>query len=162
MRRTFCRMKPQDTLDFHLRWGWSKLSRLYAVEAERRGIPVSYVFALMQVDRKGTPSTQLGPRMGMEATSLSRTLKGMEDMGLVERRPDAADGRKALVFLTPDGVAARRQARDLVKAVNARIRELLGDEEVDALIANLRKLNELFDRPEQLLGGDIPQSPLAS
>ena len=155
-------MKPQDTLDFHLRWGWSKLSRLYAVEAEQRGIPVSYVFALMQVDRKGTPSTQLGPRMGMEATSLSRTLKGMEDMGLVERRPDAADGRKALVFLTPDGVAARRQARDLVKAVNARIRELLGDEEVDALIANLRKLNELFDRPEQLLGGDIPQSPLAS
>jgi DNA-binding MarR family transcriptional regulator len=86
----------------------------------------------------------------------------MEDIGLVERRPDAADGRKALVFLTPDGVAARRQARDLVKAVNARIRELLGDEEVDALIANLRKLNELFDRPEQLLGGDIPQSPLAS
>ena len=160
--RTFCGMKPQDTLDFHLRWGWSKLSRLYAVEAERRGIPVSFVFALMQVDRKGTPSTQLGPRMGMEATSLSRTLNGMEAMGLVERRPDADDGRRALVFLTEDGVAARRQARDLVKAVNARIRELLGDHEVDALILNLRKLNELFDRPEQLLGGNTSQPPVAS
>jgi MarR family transcriptional regulator, organic hydroperoxide resistance regulator len=117
---------------------------------------------LMQVDRKGTPSTQLGPRMGMEATSLSRTLNGMEAMGLVERRPDADDGRRALVFLTEDGVAARRQARDLVKAVNARIRELLGDHEVDALILNLRKLNELFDRPEQLLGGNTSQPPLAS
>lgn len=155
-------MRPRDTMDFHLRWGWAKLNRLYAAEAERRGIPVSYVFALLQVDRQGTPSTQLGPRMGMEATSLSRTLKGMEAMGLIERRADAADGRRALVFLTSEGVAARREARDLVKVVNARIRELLGDGEVDQLIAHLRKLNEIFDRPEQLLGGGNHQSPLAS
>jgi len=155
-------MQPQDTLDFHLRWGWAKLNRLYSAEADRRGIPVSYVFALLQVDRHGTPSTQLGPRMGMEATSLSRTLNGMESMGLIERRSDSTDGRRALVFLTPAGVAARREARDLVKAVNGRIRDILGDTEIEMLISNLRKLNEIFDRPEQLLGGNNLQSPLAS
>jgi DNA-binding MarR family transcriptional regulator len=100
--------------------------------------------------------------MGMEATSLSRTLKGMETMGLIERRPDEVDGRKALVFLTTEGVAARRQARDLVKEVNATIRTLLGDRQFDDLIANLRLLNDLFDRPEQLLGRDSTQSPIAS
>ena len=29
--------------------------------------------------KKGTPSTSLGPKMGMEATSLSRTLKSLEE-----------------------------------------------------------------------------------
>ena len=41
-------------------------------------------FALLSIDpEKGTPSTSLGPKMGMEATSLSRTLKTMEEKGLI-------------------------------------------------------------------------------
>ena len=37
-------MKPQDTIDFHLRWGWTKLSKLYSAEAERRGHSILFVF----------------------------------------------------------------------------------------------------------------------
>ena len=51
-----------ETIDFHLRWGWTKLSKLYASEAERRGIPFSYVFILLHTERSGTPSTKLGPK----------------------------------------------------------------------------------------------------
>ena len=36
--------------------------------------------------KKGTPSTSLGPKMGMEATSLSRTLKTMEIKNLITRK----------------------------------------------------------------------------
>jgi DNA-binding MarR family transcriptional regulator len=87
----------------------------------------------------------------MEPTSLSRSLKGMEAMGLIERRPDASDGRSVRVFLTADGVAARRQARDLVVAVNTRLRNLLGGAEVDGLLGSLRRLNEVLDRPDVVL-----------
>ena len=121
-------MKPFDTIDFHLRWGWTKLSRLYASEAERRGIPFSFVFILLNTEREGTPSTQLGPKMGMEPTSLSRSLRGMESLGLIERLPDSHDRRVIRVFLTKEGVNARRQARDLVVTVNERLRDLLGIE----------------------------------
>ena len=114
-------MKPQDTLDFHLRWTWTKLSRLYNAEAERRGIPFSYVFVLLHTERQGTPSTKLGPKMGMEPTSLSRTLKTMEEKGLIYREVDTEDKRKVLVFLTKDGLEKRRIARQVVLNFNDRI-----------------------------------------
>ena len=144
-------MKPQDTLDFHLRWAWTKLSRLYNAEAERRGIPFSYVFVLLHTERQGTPSTKLGPKMGMESTSLSRTLKGMEAMGLIERLKDVNDNRSVRVFLTQDGVAARRQARDLVVSVNDRLRKLMGTEAVERLLIEMKRLNEILDEPGSLM-----------
>jgi MarR family transcriptional regulator, organic hydroperoxide resistance regulator len=137
-------MKPQDTLDFHLRWAWAKLSRFYSAEAERRGIPLSYVFILLHTERTGTPSTKLGPKMGMESTSLSRTLKGMETLGLIERRQ---------VYLTTKGVTARREARDLVVSVNDRLRELMGREAIDRLLIEMKRLNEILDHPTRLLEG---------
>jgi len=146
-------VKPQDTLDFHLRWAWTKLSRLYNAEADRRGIPFSYVFILLHTERQGTPSTKLGPKMGMESTSLSRTLKGMEAMGLIERRKDANDRRSMRVFLTQNGVAARRQARDLVVSVNDRLRELMGSDAVDRLLIEMKRLNEILDEPDSLMAG---------
>ena len=144
-------VKPQDTLDFHLRWAWTKLSRIYSAEADRRGIPFSYVFILLHTERQGTPSTKLGPKMGMESTSLSRTLKGMEAMGLIERRQDANDKRSMRVFLTQNGVAARRQARDLVVSVNDRLRELMGSDAVDRLLIEMKRLNEILDEPNSLM-----------
>ena len=46
-------------------------------------------FTLLSIDpEKGTPSTALGPKMGMEATSLSRILKTMEEKGLITRKPN--------------------------------------------------------------------------
>lgn len=146
-------VKPQDTLDFHLRWAWTKLSRLYSAEADRKGIPFSYVFILLHTERQGTPSTKLGPKMGMESTSLSRTLKGMEAMGLIERRQDANDKRSMRVFLTQNGVAARRQARDLVVSVNDRLRELMGSDAVDRLLIEMKRLNEILDEPSSLMAG---------
>ena len=136
-----------------LRWAWTKLSRLYNAEADRRGIPFSYVFILLHTERQGTPSTKLGPKMGMESTSLSRTLKGMEAMGLIERRQDANDKRSMRVFLTQNGVAARRQARDLVVSVNDRLRELMGSDAVDRLLIEMKRLNEILDEPSSLMAG---------
>ena len=149
-------MHPTETIDFHLRWGWAKLARAYSGEAERRGIPLAYVFVLLQTERGGTPSTKLGPKMGMEPTSLSRTLKGMEAMGLIERRKDDANRRTVRVFLTPQGVDARRQARDLVVGVNQRLRKHLGDATFDRLLGDLRRLNEVLDDSTQLFSTLTP------
>jgi DNA-binding MarR family transcriptional regulator len=144
-------MVQQPMMLFHLRWGWTKLSRLYSAEAERRGIPFSYVFILLHTDRNGTPSTKLGPKMGMESTSLSRALKGMESMGLIERRKDSIDNRSVRVFLTQDGIAARRQARDLVVSVNDRLRNELGTDPFERLLTEMKRLNEILDDPSILI-----------
>jgi DNA-binding MarR family transcriptional regulator len=97
--------------------------------------------------------------MGMESTSLSRSLRGMETLGLIERVPDASDGRVVRVFLTNEGVAARRQARDLVVTVNTRLRDLLGIESVARLLEEMKRLNEILDQPEELLRNIQNQHP---
>jgi hypothetical protein len=55
------------------------------------------------------------------------------------------------VFLTPNGIDARRQARDLVVSVNMRLRQLLGTEAVNRLLTEMRRLNEILDDPTALL-----------
>lgn len=108
-------------VDFVLRHLWHKISRMYNQKANEYGLTVSIGFILLNVDREGTPSTQLGPKMGMEPTSLSRTLKTMEDKGFIRREPDAIDKRKVLIFLTEKGIEQRKQARQVVLDFNERL-----------------------------------------
>jgi DNA-binding MarR family transcriptional regulator len=91
-------MKPEETIDFHIRWAWAKISRMYNTEASKNGGSMSIGYVLLNVDKEGTPSTQLGPRMGMEPTSLTRILNSMEEQGLIVRRPDTKDKRVSRVF----------------------------------------------------------------
>ena len=66
---------------------------MYNEEASKYGATMAIAFTLLNIDKDGTPSTALGPKMGMEATSLSRTLKNMEEKGLIIRKPNPNDGR---------------------------------------------------------------------
>ena len=108
-------------VDVVIRHLWHKMSRMYNQRANDYGVSISVGFILLNVDQEGTPSTQLGPKMGMEPTSLSRTLKTMEEKGLIYREVDTEDKRKVLVFLTKDGLEKRRIARQVVLNFNDRI-----------------------------------------
>src|SRR5690606_23349294 len=89
------------TIDYALRATWQAVARMYNEEASKYGATMATGFALLSIDREdGTPSTALGPKMGMEATSLTRTLKSMEEKGLIERKPNPNDGRGVLIYLT--------------------------------------------------------------
>lgn len=113
--------KPEFLYDFVVRHSWHRISRMYNQKAAEHDMTMSIGFILMSVDKEGTPSTQLGPRMGMEPTSLSRTLKTMEERGLIFRQEDDEDKRKVLIFLTEEGVEKRRMVRNFVLGFNERI-----------------------------------------
>jgi len=69
----------EKTIDYALRATWMAVAKMYNEEAGKKGSTMATGFALISIDpENGTPSTSLGPKMGMEATSLSRTLKTME------------------------------------------------------------------------------------
>lgn len=108
-------------VDFVLRHLWHKVSRLYNQKASEYGVSTSVGFILLNVDKEGTPSTQLGPKMGMEPTSLSRTLKSMQESGLIYRKAAKDDKRKVLIFLTDEGVEKRRIARQVILDFNEHV-----------------------------------------
>ena len=92
------------TIDYILRATWQAVSRMYNEEASKYGGTMATGFVLLSIDKdKGTPSTALGPKMGMEATSLTRTLKTMEEKGLILRKKNPEDGRGVLIYLTDFG-----------------------------------------------------------
>lgn len=112
-------MKAEETVDFHLRRTWQSLMKYYNEVAAGYGVSMSTGFVLLTIDKDaGTPATALGPKMGMEATSLSRLLRSMEDKGLIERRPNPDDGRGVLVFLTDFGREKREDAKGAVLELN--------------------------------------------
>ena len=64
-----------ETLDATLRAAWQTVSKMYNKEAQKFNSTMPTGFALLSIAPEGTPSTALGPKMGMESTSLSRLLK---------------------------------------------------------------------------------------
>ena len=93
------RLKP-ITIEYALRTTWQLITNMYNEKAATYDSTMSMGFTLLSIDAEGTPSTALGPKMGIEPTSLSRILNTMEERGYIERRPNPNDGRGVLIFLT--------------------------------------------------------------
>ena len=106
--------------------------KMYNEEAGKKKSTMATGFALISIDPEdGTPSTALGPRMGMEATSLSRTLKVMEEKGLIERKPNPLDGRGVLIHLTPFGKEMREFSKTVVLRFDEIVKENVSTEDLD-------------------------------
>ncbi len=123
-------VKPEKSVDFFIRKAWQKILRMYNLEAAKEGTTMSLGYILLNIDKEGTPSTQLGPKIGIEKSSLSRTLKQMEEAGLIYRKTDKHDRRITRIFLTPFGVSKRKIARSAVLTFNNRVLEEISPEKL--------------------------------
>ena len=141
-------MKPEETIDFHLRWVWAKVSRLYNHEAAKHNSTMSIGYILLNIDKEGTNSTKLGPKMGMEPRSLTRTLKTMEEEGLIYRVQDTIDKRQVRVFLTVRGQNMRERSKEVVLRFNEYVRDHIPQEKLNVFFEVMEKINEVCDAPE--------------
>ena len=133
------------TIDYVLRSTWQAVARMYNEEAGKEGSTMATGFTLLSIDPEhGTPSTALGPRMGMEATSLSRTLKSMEEKGLILRKPHPEDGRSVLICLTPFGKEKRDFSKEVVLKFNESVREHVSEEKLRAFFEVTDIINDLI------------------
>jgi DNA-binding MarR family transcriptional regulator len=137
-------MKPEETIDFHIRWAWHKIARFYNSEAAKYGFSMSVGYVLLNIDSKaGTPSTKLGPKMGMEPRSLTRTLKTMEESGLIYREADSSDKRVIRIHLTPLGKQKRDISRKTVIDFNTKVRDKLNGK-LEPFLQTIEEINTLI------------------
>ena len=135
----------EKTIDYVLRATWQTVSRMYNEEASKFGGSMSVGFTLLSIDKEGgTPSTSLGPKMGMEATSITRTLKSMEEKGLIYREPNPNDGRGVLIFLTDFGKEKRELSRQTVIKFNESIRNNVSPEKLNNFMEVSEIINDLI------------------
>ena len=132
----------QETFDSALRSTWQLVSRMYNKEASKFDSTMATGFALLSIDPDGTPSTTLGPKMGMESTSLSRLLSTMEERKLIYRTQNPNDGRSILIHLTSFGKEKRDDSKAVVLHFNKKIEDSLSEEKINIFFEVMNCIKE--------------------
>lgn len=136
----------EKTIDYILRSTWMNVIKMYTEIAKTKGSTMATGFALISIDpEKGTSSTALGPKMGIEATSLSRTLKSMEQKGLIHRQPNPNDGRGVLIHLTPFGKEMREFSKKAVLGFDEAVNKNISEAELKTFRKVANTINELIN-----------------
>jgi len=138
-------MHKENTIDHSLRATWQAVAKMYNEQAAKHNSTMATAFVLLNIDyENGTPSTALGPLMGMEPTSLSRILKTMEEKGAIFREKNPEDGRSVLIKLTDYGKEMRKLSRESVITFNEKVRKNVSEEELRSFFEVTEKINQLI------------------
>ena len=86
--------------------------------------------------------------MGLEARSLSRLLKSMEEKGLIFRKADETDKRSVRIMLTKEGKKRREKARDTVLRFNEAVRDQVPNEKLNVFFEVVKEINRMIERNE--------------
>jgi DNA-binding MarR family transcriptional regulator len=103
--------------------------------------------ALSRLDRQGPVTTaELARREQISPQAMGATIASLEDLGLVARSADPADGRRSILSLTPEGLAAIRSGRNaLVDRITVVLEESFTVEETEVLNAAAPLIQRLAD-----------------
>jgi DNA-binding MarR family transcriptional regulator len=91
---------------------------------------------------QGRRPSDIAAQAQMTKQAVNYLLGQLEDLGYLQRRPDAEDQRSRRVYLTPRGRALAEAIRSSVREIEAQWRALLGDGDFDRLRALLIRLND--------------------
>jgi DNA-binding MarR family transcriptional regulator len=139
------RRPPADPPGFELpvrlllgfRW---LIDELHA-ELARQGHPDArpmHGFVFQAIGPDGTTAAELGRRLGVSKQAAGKTIDSLEQLGYVRREPDRRDQRQKIVVLTERGIDALVRSAAIFDDLRARWAEILGNERLRALEADLR------------------------
>jgi DNA-binding MarR family transcriptional regulator len=152
-------MKKEETVDYHIKACWHSIARMYNQKAMQEDITTSIGFVLININSsEGTPATKIAPMMGLEARSLTRMLKTMEEKGLIVKKPDLQDKRSVRVFLTEEGKRKKAISVETIKQFNKQVRDKLSQEEFKAFFVIFEKINQVINHVHEQI--DKPQNQL--
>lgn len=138
-------MKKMQSIDHQLRATWQAVAKLYNEQALAHNSTMATAFVLLNIDKEnGTPSTALGPLMGMEPTSLSRILKTMEDKGAISREKNPEDGRSVIIKLTAYGKEMRAVSKGHVIQFNQTVINNVSNEDLEGFFKVTETINKLI------------------
>lgn len=141
----FGTMDKTQSIDHQLRATWQAVAKLYNERAAKHDSTMATAFVLLNIDyENGTPSTALGPSMGMEPTSLSRILKTMEEKGAIIREKNPNDGRSVIIKLTDYGREMREVSKESVILFNNTVRQHVTDNELKSFFKVTSTINKLI------------------
>jgi DNA-binding MarR family transcriptional regulator len=122
---------------------WRKVNRvlsgIYGAEMRDWGLKSSQLNLLVAVAKAGpVRRIDLGKRLHLDPSTLTRNLKVMLKHSWIEERPDEEDQRSARLKITPKGRKLLDSIAPAWKRAQARARQMLGSEGA-ALVLGLKE-----------------------
>ena len=129
-------------VEHHIRYTWRSIYKMHNEQAVKAGGTLAQAVVLLNLNpNKGTPSTSLGPKMGLESTSLGRTLKSMENSGLISRVPNKEDKRGVYIVLTSKGKELRAISKKNGNKFNKVVLNNIGEKNLSIYFDVLKSIN---------------------
>ena len=152
-------MRKEKTIDFHIKWAWHSISRMYNAYAARFDTTMAMGYVLLNIDiEEGTPATKIAPLLGMEPRSLVRMLKTLEERGFITREVSENDKRFVRIMLTDLGKEKRELAREGVLSFNNMVREKIPLDKLVIFLEVIKDINKLVEEENQKLkAGEIEE-----
>ena len=97
-----------------------------------------YLVLLVLWEGDGITVSQLGDRLTLDSGTLTPLLKRLENLGLVQRRRDAADERVVFITLTAEGRALKARALEVFSAIGNQTGYEIS--EIESLRESLKRL----------------------
>jgi len=119
----------------------------------RFGVKNTELRILVHLGRQALPVNELARRTHVDKGWISRSLKGLEERGLVLRSAHPTDARASLVRLTEAGEALVQSFAPVAAARNKRLLAGLDEREV------YRLFDALIDRAEEILANPDLKDP---
>ncbi|WP_296577336.1 MarR family transcriptional regulator [Phreatobacter sp.] len=117
------------------------MSQIYDHHLEPFGLTISQFGILTQIRIAGSPSIgDLAKRMVMDPTTLTRSVRPLQQRGLLSLTPDARDRRTRRLSLTATGFTALTVALPGWAAAQEEVRGALGDAASASLVSQLDKV----------------------
>ena len=142
-----------ESVDLMLKSAWLAVSKMYSDQASLYNSTAVQALTLLKIDPKeGTRSTNLGPKMAIEPTSLTRIIKLLEDNGYIYKEKTTTDKREVIIKLTEKGINSRNLSKEVVINFNKKIVERIEPEKFEIFkeVMNdiLKIANELNNRKQ--------------
>ena len=121
-----------ENVDLILKSTWLAVSKMYSEMAQDHDATAVQALTLLKIDPKeGTRSTNLGPKMAIEPTSLTRIIKLLEDNGYIYKEKTTNDKREVIIKLTDKGLNSRNLSKEVVVNFNKKVMEKIAPEKLE-------------------------------
>ncbi len=121
-----------ESVDLMLKSAWLAVSKMYSDQASLYNSTAVQALTLLKIDPKeGTRSTNLGPKMAIEPTSLTRIIKLLEDNGYIYKEKTTTDKREVIIKLTDKGINSRNLSKEVVLNFNKKVLERIVPEKFE-------------------------------
>lgn len=114
-------------------------------------VPHTHVTAYIKAE--GSRLTDLAAQARMTRPAMAELVDDLERLGIVERRPDASDGRAKLICLTDVGWEAMRTAHRVIAGLETEYAQLIGAERFEQTCQGMQALLDALNRQA------VPESP---